>query len=388
MQVRFVVQNAGPVNGLYLTPLWYGLHDDAFDLFEIGEQASPGLEQIAEDGLFSDIATEFAAAAPEGQAGVIGEQLGVVAPFFFAEATVDVDPETQGQLSFAAMVLPSNDAFVGTPDAIDLFDEQGRFLGEQNIELTGDDVYDAGTEFNTELDAAFLNQTAPDTGIPGNGIIAPHPGFNGSAGNPISEGQNILGGTNALGGFIDPVAADFTLPDSEVATVHINELVEFEGSRRADLYLGTEVDDFVQGKGGRDILIGGDGWDVIDGGAGRDVIVGGEGADFLIGGAGRDKLFGGEGDDQLFGGAGRDKLWGGEGDDGFAISSGFDRIMDFETGKDVIMVDADGFDDFDDILAAANDTRSGVRIDFGDGDILAVDGETVSNLSPDDFIFL
>ena len=390
MQIRVVVHNDSGVNGLSLTPFWIGLHDEDFDLFEVGEEASPGLEQIAEDGLFSEIATEFEADAPDGQASVVGEALPALSPFFVSEAIFDVDPGTQGQLTYAAMILPSNDAFIGSPDAVELFDEDGNFLGEQNIEISGEDVYDAGTEFNTELDAAFLNQTEPDTGVPGNGVIAAHPGFNGSAGNPVSEGQNILGGTNALGGFIDPVAADFTLPDYEVATVHINEFVEFEGSRRDDFYVGSEVDDLVQGRGGHDILIGGDGWDTLEGGNGNDVLIGGDGLDFLIGGRGNDTIIGGDGDDNIFGGRGRDKLWGGAGEDAFSFEDpfGFDRIMDFESGEDVIMALTGAFQSFEDVVEAATDRAMGVVIDFGDAGRLQVMGETIGSLAADDFIFL
>ena len=42
------------------------------------------------------------------------------------------------------MVIPSNDAFVGTADSLQLFDENGHFMGEQNISFAGSDVLDAG----------------------------------------------------------------------------------------------------------------------------------------------------------------------------------------------------------------------------------------------------
>ena len=114
------------------------------------------------------------------------------------------------------MVIPSNDAFLsspGDPTAIALFDEEGNFNGPAEFVLTGANVLDAGTEVNTEEDAAFLNQAAPNTGIDENGVVALHPGFNGSIGNPDATPMNVLGGTTAAGSVVDPFFGDFTRND-------------------------------------------------------------------------------------------------------------------------------------------------------------------------------
>ena len=115
------------------------------------------------------------------------------------------------------MVLPSNDAFIGTDNAVQLFDSQGDFLGTQVLYFGGPNgaaIYDAGTEANTELDAAFLNQTGPDTGEDEDLPIRLHPGFIGSANGPSAgpngESASILGGSLPNGATIDPAVADFT----------------------------------------------------------------------------------------------------------------------------------------------------------------------------------
>lgn len=75
-----------------------------------------------------------------------------------------------------------------------------------------------------------------------------------------------------------------------------------------------------------------------------DVILGKAGADYLVGNDGNDQIKAGSGDDFLAGLSGSDKLWGGSGRDVFAFNvdltepppTGFDKIKDFDHGKDVI----------------------------------------------------
>lgn len=66
------------------------------------------------------------------------------------------------------------------------------------------------------------------------------------------------------------------------------------------------------------------------------VLVGGDDDDILVGGAGADTLNGGSGDDILVADGGREVLIGGAGADTFVLhwDDTFDRIVDFEIGKD------------------------------------------------------
>ncbi|MEL7184533.1 MAG: spondin domain-containing protein, partial [Pseudomonadota bacterium] len=399
-EVRISVRNDSGFGGVALTPFFAGFHDGSFDIYDLGGKASVGLERLAEDGNNSVIAEELLAADADGQSVNVAAERGPIAARELATTTLQVDGASNGFLGVASMLLPSNDAFVGTANALQLFAPDGTFLGAQAIEFTGASVRDAGTEVNTERDAAFINQTAPNTGEDEGGVVTVHPGFNGSAGNPDGD-QIILGGTNAFGDFIDPTTADFTLPGNDVATVHINVVERTEGSHRSDFVVGSAADDIVNGNGGRDVIFGGDGWDelsggrgrdflfggagddVLDGGHGRDFLFGGTGSDDLIGGRGRDVLKGGDGDDNLSGGQGRDVLKGGTGDDVlaggtgrdklsggagddvflFAEGDGRDVIADLDrSGDDRIALNVDGIDSFDDILHAARDTYLGVRL--------------------------
>ncbi len=408
--LRVSVQNTSDFGGTFTTPFYFGFHDGAFDLFDAGEEASPGLEALAEDGSFGTIADERLEVSPDSQGLVVAGNGGPIATREQTSNTITVNGSVNGQVSFGAMILPSNDAFVGTDDALTLFDKNGNFLGAQEVSFAGTDVYDAGTEVNTELDAAFINQSAPDTGVDENGVIELHPGFNGSVGNPVGEGEQIiLGGTNAFGAFIDPEVADFTLPGAQIATIHINTVVEREGSDDRDVIVGRADDDIVTAGDGNDLVFGRMGWDVLHGedgndrvfgGRGNDEIYGGDGNDFLSGqtgddildgGDGNDTARGGAGDDQIGGGAGNDFLRGGTGDDAFLFATGDDRdqIGDFDRlGDDVVVLSVEGIESFEDVLDAASESETGTVLAFGGGDSLFLRGVATDDLEAGDFVFI
>ncbi len=426
-EIRVSVRNSSEAGGTALTPFFAGFHDNSFDVYDLGGVASAGLEALAEDGNNAVITAELMAADADAQAVNVAGSRGPIASRELATATLMVDGASNGYLGVASMLLPSNDAFIGTANALKLFDENGEFLGAQAVNFDGSRVRDAGTEVNTELDAAFINQTAPNTGITENGVITVHPGFNGSAGNPVGEGdQIILGGTNAFGEFIDPTAADFTLTDAQVALLHVNEVNRYDGGNGRDLFRGGAEDDIVSGNNGNDRLFGGDGWDELSGGNGRDLLRGDAGNDILDGGDSNDRLFGGDGNDDLYGGNGRDRLFGNDGADNlsgdgnndalfggdgndvlnggrgndnliggddadifvFAENYDADNIRDFsQEDGDRLAFNIDGVETYSDALAYASDERAGVRFDFGDGDTLLVRDLEVADLSANDFFF-
>lgn len=253
-EIRITVTNTSSTGGTFLTPFWFGAHDEGFDLFEIGDAASPGLEAIAEDGTFGAIADELLAADPEAQGGAVFGAGGPIATGETASANLMLEDEGSRFLSLAAMILPSNDAFIGTTEEVELIDAEGNFLGTQMLTFLGEDVYDAGTEVNTEMDAAFINQMGPNTGETEGGVITRHPGFIGSEGNPDGT-PIILGGTNAAGAFIDPIAADFTREGAQIATITIEEVIAIEGTAGNDaLTADGSVLQSVDGGDGTDSL--------------------------------------------------------------------------------------------------------------------------------------
>ena len=65
-EIRLTIETLAPDTGLFLTPMWIGLHDGTFDLFNIGSPASAGLESLAEDGATAGVMSEFTTGAPGG----------------------------------------------------------------------------------------------------------------------------------------------------------------------------------------------------------------------------------------------------------------------------------------------------------------------------------
>lgn len=230
--VRISIKNQAPAGGVYLTPVWLGYHDGTFDSFDSGEMATQGIERMAEDGDFGALVADFEAfASGIGQVVLNPEGFGgapLFDPGFSSTEMVYLDPSSNRYLSYAAMVLPSNDAFIANdnPMAYPIFNENGKFAGPVNVKVYGNNVWDAGTEANTESNAAFFDQTAPDTGDTTTDTITPHPGFNGSVGHPSGSPQVFLGGTNGPGISFNETAADFSIPGSPVAEIRLSRAVD------------------------------------------------------------------------------------------------------------------------------------------------------------------
>ncbi len=213
LDLKITVHNIAPTNGVFLTPVWFGIHDGNFDSFSVGTAATAGLESIAEDGSPALIGTEFMNSG-FGSVGGVLNGIGPIGPGSITSKIVSVDPNDAKSryFSFLSMVIPSNDAFVGNDNArqYSLFNEAGQFIGADFIVL-GSRVFDAGTEINDEIPAntAFLGQTSPNTGVTENGLVSFHNGFN--------PGGNIL---SAFPG------ADFTLPDYQIARISVESVPE------------------------------------------------------------------------------------------------------------------------------------------------------------------
>jgi hypothetical protein len=147
--------------GFLVTPVYVGLHSGGFDAFNEGDPATPGIEQIAELPVPPNppnlIASERLAVEPNSQGGFIFGPGGPILDGESGTLTLDVaDPATNRFASFLAMFVPSNDTFFGNdnPLAYEIFDDMGNLI-EQTIAITAQSVWDAGTEINQLLGAAF-----------------------------------------------------------------------------------------------------------------------------------------------------------------------------------------------------------------------------------------
>ncbi len=199
--LKITVTNLAAPGGFALTPLYTAFHNSSFDAFNVGSAASPGLELLAELGNPSAIAAERTGIQPGSVGGVIAADANGVPPIEAGETasrTFDVNAMDHTFFTFLSMILPSNDTFIGSDDAIRLFDDTGNYLGDQTINVTGSYIYDAGTEVN---DASATGGAAPFAGAPGGAV----------EGGLITPGQSLtdFAGLALFGQTLDSNLIDF-----------------------------------------------------------------------------------------------------------------------------------------------------------------------------------
>ncbi len=199
--IRVTVENLQPNDGFFLTPFWVGFHDGSFDYFNanVGEMASGSLESLAEQGDVSGLFGDFAAAQPSGVDGVItgpngfGSGAGqppVLDPGEVASLVLDADPGNRF-FSYGSMVIPSNDAFIGNDDsmAFEIFDGAGNYNGDFSFVVLGAGLYDAGTEVNDGMGAAFSANGGTSTSEALS--VRSHPGLANFLGTQTAAGTTI-----------------------------------------------------------------------------------------------------------------------------------------------------------------------------------------------------
>lgn len=171
-------ENLAQNGGFFFTPVYGAFHDNSgFDIFNVGEAASPVFERLAEDGNFGALRDDRVANFPTSQ-GVALTGIGPIGPQSSVSFEIDVDGNINTHFVFASMLIPSQDAFIGLDNSVELFDSNGNFISPFSLTFDRSDIYDAGTEDNNDNSAvAFLNQSAPDTGASENGVIGLHEGL-------------------------------------------------------------------------------------------------------------------------------------------------------------------------------------------------------------------
>lgn len=202
-QVQITFENLQPSDGFYLTPVFAGFSDGSFDIFDAGTAASGSLEAIAEDGMVGGLQADFTANGV-GQQTVFANAAG------FAGAPV-LDPgEAASQifglttnsriLNFATMVIPTNDSFIGNDNGIAILDAAGNFNGNQTIDFSFADIWDAGTEVNDLMGIPFSapNGSSSDE----NGVVSQGPNLANTNGLGTAAGTNINFGDASTSPFL------------------------------------------------------------------------------------------------------------------------------------------------------------------------------------------
>jgi hypothetical protein len=165
-----------------ISPGAYAVHRQprvAFDrtgvIFNPGQPASDGLEDVAEDGVPGELASELAGDRRVAAAGTFATPVGAdgpgpLPPGTAYEFTVEASPGDA--LSLATMFVQSNDVFYApSVGGIRLFQGSQPIGGDVTNQLQ---LWDAGTEVNQEPGVGgdqAPRQSALDTGADENGVV-------------------------------------------------------------------------------------------------------------------------------------------------------------------------------------------------------------------------
>ncbi|MEZ8692351.1 spondin domain-containing protein [Vibrio splendidus] len=166
-----------------MSPLAVLTHNTNFDLFEVGQSASVDLEYLAEGGSNAQLLALSDSDANVYQ-GISGN--GLILSGEQDTVSIRVDPNQEGYISVASMLVNTNDAFVG---------ESGlslKSLAVGDTFVMNMNVWDSGTELNDELAATIpgpagggegFNTTRDDTDVVSfhSGVISQDDGLTTSA---------------------------------------------------------------------------------------------------------------------------------------------------------------------------------------------------------------
>lgn len=153
-------------NGIVFTPPFVSAHTADAHIFRVGEEASAGLQLIAECGSSATLKTDL-----DAMGANTADAAGPVTPGSSVSIELTTSA-TNNRLSLATMLLPTNDAFSGL-DSIEIPRRPGTYTYYA-------DAYDAGTEANDEIVAT--EACAP--GVPG--FPLEFPGFKGTGGTGVA----------------------------------------------------------------------------------------------------------------------------------------------------------------------------------------------------------
>ncbi len=136
-QLEITVTNL--TQGIYYTPILVGAHTQDVALFHAGEQATQMLQAMAEGGDISGLSDMLTMASADV---VENPAAGLLAPTMSTTTMLDTS-DGNNYLSVVAMMLPTNDGFIGL-DSWMIPSDAGTYTLMIN-------AYDAGTEANDEI---------------------------------------------------------------------------------------------------------------------------------------------------------------------------------------------------------------------------------------------
>ncbi len=159
------------------TPTVFATHARWQSLFEEGEAASNGIQQVAENGGIPVLVDQLSAAYGVGTVAVVGSDVNPAGGTVTIEIVVD---DRYRRASLAGMLICTNDGF-GAVDSLRL----PKWVGEDTVAYGA--AYDAGTETNTEL---YVDLVPPCDGL----------GQTGASNPALAEGGVVHAHNGIIGG--------------------------------------------------------------------------------------------------------------------------------------------------------------------------------------------
>jgi hypothetical protein len=219
-EIQITVTNDQTAGGFALAPVWFGVQNGSFNVFSQGNSASSQIATLAQFGNTAPLASLFAGNGPETTLTSGGS----LAQFLPGQANSTIlnvaNPSVDQYLSFAGMVVPSNDLFMGNATPLQIFNSSGSFAGPMTIQIYGSDVWDSDTEGQSITTAlTFIQGQTPGSGTQiTNGSITPFLTEAGAA----SFLQSITGLTTVAG---YDITHEFGANDL-IATIQISSVPE------------------------------------------------------------------------------------------------------------------------------------------------------------------
>ncbi|MCB1851317.1 MAG: spondin domain-containing protein [Gammaproteobacteria bacterium] len=183
--------------GQTFTPILVASHRPGVSLFELGESASSELSALAEGGDISALSTALHAT---GRLIGTGDSGGLLGPGESTVVSVDAGRHGRAEISLAAMLIPTNDAFISlNAVAAPASHQEFTYFAP---------VYDAGSEPNDES----------CSNIPG-------PVCGGAGGSPEEGGEgfvHIHAGIHGVGD-LDPAIYDWRNPAARITIRRVRD---------------------------------------------------------------------------------------------------------------------------------------------------------------------
>lgn len=172
VNVTVTVRNTAPTNSVSFTALRIGFGNGTFDAFNVGETATAPIISVAERGAGFDWFPAFAMAEPNAVLGSVGTNLFPGSAAQSATFVVDSMSPNNRYFTFANMVIPSNDLFLGNDNPMEyqLFDASGNLLIHSIFQTAGD-IWDAGSELPIVANAAFIPGSTTANRVDEGGVV-------------------------------------------------------------------------------------------------------------------------------------------------------------------------------------------------------------------------